>query len=859
MDEISLNWHEYYIVKSHHEAGMIRASNVANKRIVAQGQPSAPEPEQEPQSIPESVEQTPVIPQNYNPNAYYNLHPEKRAADMEYDECWNCDLKSDQCQCDPCKYCGNSLLVCWYDGHCDYCVDCEMNQQECVCEICSFCDLKMDICICDRCSACGLVVDEECECDRCGECNWLVSECECEKCEYCENIKSACVCDQCSECENIIYECICEKCDECGNTVKTCIDEGYCERCTECEELDRECSCVEEAQEKIDEIEREWEGRQKPFAHWFEEDEDRYVESYVPTMSETDWQISYIIENVAQDKFGYKVTDYSKGIVTDKHGRSVKVGRALRNVLKFVDNDQILDMLRRMSYNAEHFSEESDLKKYLMDSLSKAPAMNNIFKEDSNYHLVISQYPRDIVEMSYDKPWDSCMNIRGGSNRKHVFCEARTGSLVAYLVEDCAEEEIMGTDSLYDTIARIHIKRFVNKDGISIAIPEKRMYTLTGNAVPGFYEAVCSWIKEKQGVVIPGVYSRDRDSYSDSLRQSYMVLPNNDEEFIRALNSGSPEEIDNILRNFNRQGLQGAKVSDRMIKEVKNKNIESNGWIQFESFVQSFPQAFETEDAQKLDGKPGFDIIRPMIFMRPEAFDKGFVTAMCDVMINNLKDIAKDENIFKRMGEIGVSFGNHSIAKYMQFAIKTGNQDHAEVMQQIFVDQIKETFANNKDRLPDYYDLGINSALDHITESAFAEEVMDAISDNQWIFEKPLLEIRKFIDSDAHYYDKAGGMDINNHTRIRRLGNDLNESINSVKRYMGERKSLQLYLLRRIHSMTSDLYSHIMNSITDEEGSKREINSIPFYLKKAMNTLEENMEDLRTNKATYSHGLTFNF
>ena len=62
-------------------------------------------------------------------------------------------------------------------------------------------------------------------------------------------------------------------------------------------------------------------------------------------------------------------------------------------------------------------------------------------------------------------------------------------------------------------IARIHIRRFDNKKGESVAVPEESIY---GQDMPEFLETVKKWLDSKQGPLAPGAYCRRGGGYSDT-------------------------------------------------------------------------------------------------------------------------------------------------------------------------------------------------------------------------------------------------------------------------------------------------------------------------------------------------------
>ena len=88
--------------------------------------------------------------------------------------------------------------------------------------------------------------------------------------------------------------------------------------------------------------------------------------------------------------------------------------------------------------------------------------------------IVISQDPHDVAQMSTGRQWTSCMDLGGegrepGSHHEDIFCEVQKGGLVAYLIR--AED-----GAIADPLARIHIRRFDNRAGQSVAVPEQSVY-----------------------------------------------------------------------------------------------------------------------------------------------------------------------------------------------------------------------------------------------------------------------------------------------------------------------------------------------------------------------------------------------
>lgn len=124
--------------------------------------------------------------------------------------------------------------------------------------------------------------------------------------------------------------------------------------------------------------------------------------------------------------------------------------------------------------------------------------------------VVISRAEKDVVNMSTDRRWTSCMDLYGEHAQdiaeKNVYCEVENGGFIAYLTSsDDFEVE--------DPYSRVLIRRFDSKStNKSIAIAESIIY---GQDDPIFLDIVNSWIKEKQGQIDIDEYKLMGMEYSD--------------------------------------------------------------------------------------------------------------------------------------------------------------------------------------------------------------------------------------------------------------------------------------------------------------------------------------------------------
>lgn len=106
--------------------------------------------------------------------------------------------------------------------------------------------------------------------------------------------------------------------------------------------------------------------------------------------------------------YGYPIINYNAGICRDKDGRYIRIGKLL---LRLGREDLLLTY-----------------------SNSKQNTLKNIF----NLKVVISRHPYDIIGMSTNRGWSSCLDLNDQRYQgKYVYSLIRLlgdGSLVAYLI-----------------------------------------------------------------------------------------------------------------------------------------------------------------------------------------------------------------------------------------------------------------------------------------------------------------------------------------------------------------------------------------------------------------------------------------
>ena len=137
-------------------------------------------------------------------------------------------------------------------------------------------------------------------------------------------------------------------------------------------------------------------------------------------------------------KRNYRIFDYKQGYAVDQGGKQ-----------KF----RIAKLIR---------SDERLYKAFVADGA----------RSGDNLIMVVSRRPEDILFMSTNRGWDSCMTS-GGSNFGVVFKDIREGTLAAYLISP-------GDPEINDPRARILLKPFIGTAGDTIWLADKG-YGLTNS------------------------------------------------------------------------------------------------------------------------------------------------------------------------------------------------------------------------------------------------------------------------------------------------------------------------------------------------------------------------------------------
>ncbi|MHA2279858.1 MAG: hypothetical protein ACXAC5_03150 [Promethearchaeota archaeon] len=259
-----------------------------------------------------------------------------------------------------------------------------------------------------------------------------------------------------------------------------------------------------------------------PFKDWFDEN----GRTYIPFQS----------EEAAVDEDVVGVLSEESCEVTDYRGGYCRQGKRIFRITKVLN--QAKQKALQDAHNRFNNGEVYDLERELEETNKFYDDVINTFvnsafrvsKEQTAFNIVISQNPHDVAQMSTGRGWTSCMELGSDGHSQDIFCEVAEGGLVAYLIR-------FDDPEIQNPLARIAIRRFVNKDGESVAFPEDSIY---GNELPGFGEQVRDWLNSKQKIG-PGFYRRTGGEYSDTFSgRTQLVGPSDPKAVMDWFNGNDP-------------------------------------------------------------------------------------------------------------------------------------------------------------------------------------------------------------------------------------------------------------------------------------------------------------------------------
>ena len=401
----------------------------------------------------------------------------------------------------------------------------------------------------------------------------------------------------------------------------------------------------EDYQEKV---EQAYAKNPRPFKDWFGPDGRVFFPFNAPPMDDQYKIYDYSVFKLLGE-MGCEVTDYRAGLCS-KGGRQYRIGRLIEQFfgkqmkeMELEINNLEQQMKQSWEQNPGDFTTPMRLDIQIDNLRAKYETLKtrqnatlNRFNESEfrqgrkqGLQVVISDNPKDIAMMSTERRWRSCMNIEDGMRKENVYCELEGGGLVAYLV-------VTGDNEVENPISRIHIRRFSNQNGHSMAIPENRVY---GRNVPGFQQQVQAWIDSKQSQMKQeGIWTLQGGQASDTLDniiqkfpedlsglldyfwKAEYLTPGEDKRYINYVKKKAAQKILNLNEN----------VDMSIISEIKNFGIQyaANGGDRdlLYDVDMHYPDAFNEEDIEGVPQDFQSRIIRRLPLERKMPYIKERIT-----------------------------------------------------------------------------------------------------------------------------------------------------------------------------------------------------------------------------------------
>ena len=258
---------------------------------------------------------------------------------------------------------------------------------------------------------------------------------------------------------------------------------------------------------------------------------------------------------------GYTIENYFQGTARDKYGRTPSIGKIVK------DNPEI---------------------KQLFDSDPNRKAAN---AKKSNFTVVISRHPYDLVGMSFDRGWTSCMNLESELDyKKHIKDDINKGTLVAYLVKN---DDL----NINRPTARVLIKPFYSSSGERLMVLDKTY----GTELLDFRLTVSNFLEHFNRGKSEGVYLLDEDLYADD---DFNIFYYGDIK--KGIGKLSEDDLEKIcIATYIREQIDYF-IDTKNETIAQNKNLIKEDYINIKSFVNPYEFVYNCPFEELVFNDPAF-------------------------------------------------------------------------------------------------------------------------------------------------------------------------------------------------------------------------------------------------------------
>ena len=287
--------------------------------------------------------------------------------------------------------------------------------------------------------------------------------------------------------------------------------------------------------------------------------------------------------------------DFASNRIYDKNNREYRLTKLLQLLitkkLKNITEEQYEDIHERVKIFKLNF------KKDLLDAyaLNLPPKSMLTDSKGVSLSIVVSRDPYDIIGMSTDRRWRSCMrlpndddpNDEGGQCFDHLQHDIRLGTLVAYLIEPTDK-------NINKPYARIAIKPHMSVENKSVCLfSEDRVYsdkTLRPQTYENFKSVVDKFLNEVQND-IEGVFKLPDQLYPDSenkIKYKGDIVKNIDFDYMFNIDNGKDiyknEPVSrNYENSFDIHIINNLKYNEKydnnLVTVVENEIIEDSIYL----------------------------------------------------------------------------------------------------------------------------------------------------------------------------------------------------------------------------------------------------------------------------------------
>lgn len=249
-------------------------------------------------------------------------------------------------------------------------------------------------------------------------------------------------------------------------------------------------------------------------------------------------------------------------------------------------NKTVQDLYNEIKKHIEDFDEKFSI--FVYDRINSESQIQNItsnlnafnsdcsrnIKNANDLMICISRHPYDIIGMSTNRGWSSCMNHHGGTGMLHnVQADIKQGTIIAYLI-------YKNDTNIKNPVARINIKPYSNLLNKTVLnLPVQRIY---GEPIKAFQNTINKFFYEKQKDLIKGClrFSSKTGIYTDTLLPIYYTkMPKTKELipetiFIKIKDDETSTRIQKLLFKIE-QDLWHGSTKSKEVRRVFNNYLSN--------------------------------------------------------------------------------------------------------------------------------------------------------------------------------------------------------------------------------------------------------------------------------------------